>query len=230
MSGLVIQDLGLTVPAEALTFAGFRRWVCSPEFPEKGRIDFLAGEVDIDMSPEDLFTHGTLKGALYSEIRSAITADDRGEVFTDCTRYCCPDVELSVEPDVVVLLWESVDQGRAKLVPKADAKPGRFIEIEGAVDLVVEVVSDSSTAKDAKRLVDLYARAGVREYLVVDARPQALKATLYRLPPDGGRFGSPVKADARGFLASEVLERRFRLGRSPGRHGSWRYRVELSPR
>ncbi len=37
---------------------------------------------------------------------------------------------------------------------------GRYVELEGAPDLVVEIVSDSSVAKDTQRLPPRYAAAG----------------------------------------------------------------------
>jgi hypothetical protein len=36
-----------------LELEGFRRWAFSAEFPEIGRIDYLAGDVEVDTSPED---------------------------------------------------------------------------------------------------------------------------------------------------------------------------------
>ena len=39
----------------------FRRWALSDDFPETGRIDFIEGRIEVDMAPEDLFCHGTLK-------------------------------------------------------------------------------------------------------------------------------------------------------------------------
>jgi hypothetical protein len=49
-------------------------------------------------------------------------------------------------------------------------KPGGFIEVEGAADLVVEILSDSSVGKDTRRLPEAYAKAGVGELWLVDAR------------------------------------------------------------
>ena len=43
------------IPASALTsLKGFRAWVASRDYPERGRVTFLDGEVLIDMSPEEL--------------------------------------------------------------------------------------------------------------------------------------------------------------------------------
>ena len=50
------------IPATATRdLEGFRRWARSDRFPERGRIDYLAGDLEVDMSPEDLYTHGTVK-------------------------------------------------------------------------------------------------------------------------------------------------------------------------
>jgi len=34
--------------------AEFRRWALSEDFPERGRIDYIAGKIEVDMSPEDM--------------------------------------------------------------------------------------------------------------------------------------------------------------------------------
>jgi hypothetical protein len=39
----------LRIPPEVGTLEGFRRWTSSECFPEDGRIDFLAGELEIDL-------------------------------------------------------------------------------------------------------------------------------------------------------------------------------------
>ena len=43
----------LRIPRGAQTLAGFRRWSSSDAFPERGRIDFLEGELVIDLGPEE---------------------------------------------------------------------------------------------------------------------------------------------------------------------------------
>ncbi|HXU44813.1 MAG TPA: Uma2 family endonuclease, partial [Thermoanaerobaculia bacterium] len=68
----------------------------------------------------------------------------RGALFSDRTRVVSPAAGLSVEPDVVVVLWESLRQGRIREIPAAKAEADRFIELEEAPDLIVEIVSDSS--------------------------------------------------------------------------------------
>ena len=48
------DTLHVTVPETAHTLAGFREWATSDEFPESGKISYLAGDLFIDMSPENL--------------------------------------------------------------------------------------------------------------------------------------------------------------------------------
>jgi hypothetical protein len=60
----------LRIPTDAFTFEGFERWAHSPDFPETGRIDFLAGDVEVDLSPEDLHTHGIVKVAIASALHA----------------------------------------------------------------------------------------------------------------------------------------------------------------
>ncbi len=42
----------------------FRQWAASTEFPDKVRVDYISGRIEVDLSPEDLFTHGNLKTKL----------------------------------------------------------------------------------------------------------------------------------------------------------------------
>lgn len=154
-------DETVRIPPEALTFEGFRKWSHSPQFPERGRIDYLAGHVEADLSPEDLYTHGTLKVAISSGLH-ALVEGRLGHVFSDSTRIASRFAGLSVEPDVVVVLWESVRSGRLRHVPAAGKKPNRYVELEGAPDVIVEVVSDGSLRKGRYVPVEAGAEGWIR--------------------------------------------------------------------
>lgn len=226
MSGsAVIFEERLRVPSEVHDLAGFRTWAMSAEFPETGRIDFLVGDVEVDMSPEDLHTHGTLEAALARVLYELVVEADRGEVFVDRARISSPIADLSVEPDVVAVLWQSLTGGKVRYVPDANGREGRSREIEGAPDLVVEIVSDSSVSKDTRRLPRLYAMAGVRELWVIDARGEEINFRLHVL--EAGTY-SHAPADAEGRVVSPVLGRQVRLSRERSRVGTWRYRLEVT--
>ena len=50
----------------------------------RGRIDYMQGLIEVDMSPEDLQNHGELKTELVTCIRMAVRG--RGQVFSDRSR------------------------------------------------------------------------------------------------------------------------------------------------
>ncbi|MBI3924127.1 MAG: Uma2 family endonuclease, partial [Armatimonadetes bacterium] len=118
---------------------------------------------------------------------------------------------------------EALESGRVRYVP---SHSGRLTEVEGPATLAVEVISDSSVGKDRKRLPPLYARAGVEELWIADARGRELAFEIYHL---GQGAYTPALPDAQGFQLSLVLGRRIRLRREPWRFpGTWCYFVDES--
>jgi Uma2 family endonuclease len=205
------------IPRQATRdLAGFRAWALSPHFPENGRIDFLAGDLEVDMSPEDLHPHGAVKSEIATALHQMVA--DTGEVYVSRARISSPQADFSVEPDVVVVFWETLDSGRLRYIPEANP-----IEMEGAPDLVVEIVSDSSEHKDLVLLPLLYAAARIPELWLVDARKKAIRFEIRSLGPDGYET---VEPDAEGWRPSPRLGRRFRLARREVRPGRWIYRLE----
>jgi Uma2 family endonuclease len=222
-SPAVIVEEELAIPAGTSELSRFRQWSWGSGFPERGRIDFLAGTVEVDLSPEDLYTHGAVKSALAARLYTLVVDANRGDLYIDRTRIVSPGAKLSVEPDLVVALWESLRAGRIREVPAASGEEGRFIELEGAPDLVVEIVSDSSAGKDRVRLPRLYAAAGIPELWLVDARGEDLAFDLFVL-----RAGRYVRQSpgAEGWLLSPVLQRTVRLTRRLNERARWTYELE----
>ncbi|HEY0783712.1 MAG TPA: Uma2 family endonuclease, partial [Thermoanaerobaculia bacterium] len=109
--------------------------------------------------------------------------------------------------------------------PWARRLPDRYSEIEGAPDLVVEVLSDASESKDNERLPRLYARAGIPELWLVDARGGEPRFEVHTL--SGDRY-ERVAADPAGTVRSLVLGLAVRLVRQRTRLGGWRYALEHS--
>lgn len=224
---LPAEDGGIAVPASAFDHDGFRAWVTSPAFPEKGiRATFVNREVLLDMSPEALDTHNQVKLALTRTIANIVVAEDLGEVYIDRMLITNRAAGFSAEPDLAFAAWETLEQGRLRRVPrprKADS-----IELEGTPDLVVEIVSDTSVRKDTVLLRDAYAKAGVREYWLVDARGPTISFEILVLT---GRTYARARASqsARGER-SAVLGRRFSLRRKRSRSGGWAYNLVETPR
>ncbi len=81
---------------------------------------------------------------------------------------------------------------------------GRLTEerLEGPADLVVEVVSEESAARDRVTKFHEYQQAGVREYWVIDSRPGRHDAHFWVLEEGSYR---PGHVDQNGLYRSAVL-------------------------
>jgi Uma2 family endonuclease len=221
----VILDEDLYIPAGISSLDRFREWSQSDQFPKRGRIDYLEGTLEIDLSPEDLYTHGVVKTAITSQLYLRIVETDRGNVFVDRTRIVSTTAELSVEPDVLVVLWSSLKEGRVREIPVARAAEDRFIEFEGAPDLVVEIVSDRSVRKDLEHLPRLYAAAGIPEMWTVDARGDHL---LFQILVLGASGYARQPADPGGWIPSPLLGVSCRLLRRRAELSRWSYRLQFA--
>jgi len=140
------------------------------ELPDDGnRYEVIEGELYV--SPAPTRRHQELSKRLeYHLYRWAEVEGRRGEVF-----YAPFDVILAddtvLQPDLIYVREERRD---------------RFSErgLEGAPDLVVEILSPSTRARDRGLKRETYARHGVSELWLVD--PEANAVEVFRL--DGGRL------------------------------------------
>ena len=94
----------IEIPRRLDGLEDFRRWARSDAFPEKGRIDWIEGDLEIDMSPEELNFHGAAKSMIARRLGEWIEDGGRGVVYIDATRITAPDADISSEPDVVVIV------------------------------------------------------------------------------------------------------------------------------
>jgi Uma2 family endonuclease len=220
MATSVIFEERVEIPLTIRSLAEFRRWAQSSGFPQTGRIDYLSGKIEVDMSPEDFFCHGTLKSEISGVLYQRVKQGGLGYLLIDSTRVSCPEADLSVEPDIVFVSSDTLDSGRARLVPGATHEPGRYVELEGPPDLVVEIVSDSSVAKDTRRLPAAYFQAGVPEFWLADARNEPV---LFRIHRPGQAGYEPVEPDSDGFQPSAVFACSFRLDSRRDAKGHWAF-------
>jgi len=106
--------------------------------------------------------------------------------------YAPIDVVLSendvVQPDHLVVC------DRSKITEK---------NIQGAPDLIIEVLSPATAKKDRGEKKDLYERHGVKEYLLVDPEGQYVERFL--LGPDG-RYSRGQVFGARETLSLQTLD------------------------
>lgn len=198
----------------------FREWARSDDFPERGRIDYIDGRIEVDEVTEDAFTHGTPKAEIARVVLGRVRELRLGHTFIDAMRVTCPPSGVSVEPDVVVVSHAALTEGRVRLVAAQSMKSRRYVELEGAPDLVVEVLSDSSVEKDSDRLFRRYFETGVAEYWLADARGHDLVFDIHHRGKSGFRR---APRDQAGFQRSRVLKARYRFEREPDRNETWFY-------
>jgi Uma2 family endonuclease len=208
MAATIVLEERLEIPLDLRSLADFRRWAASEVFPERGRIDYLAGRIEVDMSPEDIFCHGTLKSEIHGTLYQLVKSRNLGYLFVDRTRVSSAEADLSAEPDIVLVTHGTLAAGRVRLVAKAGGEAGRYVELEGAPDLVVEIVSDASVVKDTQRLPEAYFNAGIPEFWLADARREPL---VFRIHERGPLAYRAVEPDSEGFQHSTAFGCGFRL-------------------
>jgi Uma2 family endonuclease len=213
-------ELCFQVPANATRLSGFRAWARSPHFPAHGRISFLDGELFVNMSPEELEHHNKVKEAIDRRIGNLNEQIDAGEFFTDGVLVTNEEANLSTVPDGTFITWESLRSGRVSYVPRKD-RQGEFIEIQGSPDWLLEVVSMFSVAKDTKVLPELYHKAKIPEFWLVDARGADISFQILVHQA----HGYEAAVANRGWFFSPVFQRFFRLTRQLNPMGRWRYKL-----
>lgn len=164
---------------ERYTWTDYRSW------PDEERWEIIDG-IAYNMAAAPSTRHQTVGGNFFSALHRAL----RGK---RCTPFIAPtDVRLSetdvVQPDILVVCDPS------KITPS---------HIEGAPDLVVEVLSPSTSAKDLREKKRLYQRVGVAEYLGVD--PLEMYVQRFLLSAEG-RYGEPEIFSAQETLELATLE------------------------
>jgi Uma2 family endonuclease len=75
--------------------------------------------------------------------------------------------------------------------------------VDGPALLAIEIVSEDSVDRDRREKRDEYEQAGIREYLILDARPGHDELTFFRLDAEG--HFQPVEPDEQGRFHSEAL-------------------------
>ena len=133
-------------------------------FPDDGmRHELIDGEHYVTPSPN--MHHQGISGNLHYMIRSWLEAHPIGKVF-----FARLDVVLSpfdvVEPD---LLYMSNERAAEVSTP---------LNVQGAPEIVVEIASPGTRTRDETIKRNLYERAGVTEYWVVDPKTDVVR--VYR--------------------------------------------------
>ena len=175
---------------ETFTQEEFWSWLEQLPASDVNRYELLNGR--IVMSPPAKLRHGWVETNLHRTLGRHIDELDLGIALGSSAGFDLPTGD-TLEPDFSFISRARWDAGPR---PRDDEKG--FTRI--VPDLAVEIVSPTSVRRDRieKRIV--YARAGVREYWIVDPerREVAVYATL------GDRFDEPAVYSS-GAIVSRVL-------------------------
>jgi Uma2 family endonuclease len=210
MSTVFIEEK-IRVPDWVSDLTSFRQWAHSPEFPERGRISYLKDEVWVDMSKEQ-FYHNQLKGEIASILTAFVKKNRLGIFFPDGMLLSDLETNFATGPDGIFVSKESLRTGRLTMVEGAK---GGYVELQGAPDMVLEVISPSSVGKDTVVLREVYWDLGVDEYWLVDGRGEKLDFDILR---HGPKEYLPVRKPG-GWLRSTVFGASFRLTRKTDEMG-----------
>ena len=206
MTTIQLDSTSIHVPVWVNDLESFRRWTHSDASPEKSPIFFLAGEVWVDMTKEQIFSHVRLKQEFYRVLGTLAKTERKGDFFPDGLLLTNSEADLSGNPDGTFISSDSFRKGRVRLV--AGIESG-YVELEGSPEMVLEVVSDSSVEKDTELLRELYFKAGIREYWIADGRGELADLTILRR---SGRGYIATRKSA-GWMKSTVFSKSFRLNR-----------------
>jgi Uma2 family endonuclease len=140
--------------AKKLTYVDYEK------MPADGfRHEILEGEEY--MTPAPNLDHQTAVGNTFRLVANHVSAQKLGRVFVAPT-----DVVLSkhdiVEPDVVFVSVKHLSILSEK-------------NIQGAPDLVIEILSPSTAAEDRGRKLTTYDRTGVNEYWMIDPQGRTVE-------------------------------------------------------
>ena len=173
------------LPDRKLTFDEFFDWCRGYE---KVRVEWVDGEVVL-MSPVSI-DHSDLNDFLGVILRIFVEHHDLGHVMASevMCRFKTTKREVGRIPDIQVIA-----KGRLSLI-----KP---TYIDGAPDLVIEIVSPDSIDRDYRQKYHDYESGGVREYWLIDPLSNQMK--VWTRDAESGKFQPLLETN--GQFSSTVL-------------------------
>jgi len=185
---ITTEKLSVITPADWVPGPQQGSWTYTDyaALPDDGRRYEIVNGVLL-MAPSPSGSHQDTVGEIFSYLRTHVKLAGLGLV-----RLAPFDVELSpqdvFQPDILVVLNAHLD----KVLEK---------KVVGAPDLVVEVASPGTAAFDRLTKYDVYARAGVPEYWIVNPE----RRTVEVLVLEGGKYHSRGIFRGQQTLPSQVV-------------------------
>jgi Uma2 family endonuclease len=171
----------VTIVAPKLTYEDLRK------MPEDGkRYELIDGEVYMTPSPNT--KHQVVVGNLYVALRRFAEETGIGKVFLAPFDVVFGE-RTAVQPDLLFIRTE-------RLSILTD------LNVQGAPDLVIEVLSPSTAAFDRETKLQVYARAGVPELWYVDPKEEIVE--ILNLSPNR-RYKKTARLSGDAPVASQAL-------------------------
>ena len=177
------------ISTETFTQDEFEAWLAELPNWDENRYELINGSVV--MSPPAGWPHGNIGAKIVRALGNCAVQHQLGEVFDSSTGYRLPSGD-TLEPDVSFI-------SSARLQAGPPPQRGKFLEV--VPNLVVEILSDPTAARDRGVKKESYERSGVEEYWLVDSDRQVI--TVFRL--SAGRYGAPLIFGLADTLTSIVL-------------------------
>ena len=156
--------------------------------PDDKRYELIEGE--LYMTPSPITNHQRISRKIEFLLEKFVTENDLGEIF-----YAPYDVyfddENVVQPDILF-----ISKDRLNIIGDKN--------LQGAPDLVIEILSESNAYRDLIQKKKLYARFGVKEYWIVVPGEKTidihiLKDKTYELYKELGEFDTLESQILKGF-------------------------------
>lgn len=145
-------------------------------------------EGELFMSPAPLTRHQKSGGKIFALFLNFAEEHDAGETYISPIDVILPGFANPVQPDVIF-----VAKARLDIIKEE--------RIEGAPDIIVEVLSPWNWIIDRRRKFTIYAKAGVREYWLIDPKARTIELFCLR----GGSYALIGKYGVGETVQSEVL-------------------------
>jgi Uma2 family endonuclease len=191
----------VSVPFWVVDHASFLRWAESDEAPEKGKINYYHGAVQIDNGAEEIL-HSLIKCEIGVAIMAKFRPIKLGQFYVDGMSFTNYDAAFTSVPDGMFVTRQSWQTSRVQC-----DQGWRSTQLHGSPDLILEVVSHSSVTKDLIDMRALYYEAGVKEYWIVDSRVRQPKLQIL----ERCKTGFDERHDSQGWVRSSVLNTECQL-------------------
>lgn len=175
---LALEELAITRD-KIYTYDDYR------QLPEGAPYQLIGGELVLTPAPTSY--HQIISTRIEFKMMAHVTANHLGMVL-----YAPVDVYLeeteTYQPDIIF-----VSRERLNIV--------KHEKIEGAPDLVVEILSPSTAYYDLRKKYRVYEKHGVREYWIVD--PEEKSIQVFTL--EAGKFKLDQEVEKEGEVRSRVI-------------------------